>query len=285
MTEPRPKDTRDIVDGFVHRHQLDYSLAQLRLAGLLLLAVALGSLLLAVGIGGFEPPVHRLGGMIGLSPILPLLPLGFALQLLGGGHRRHRREHLWIPALHRSLLPLGLIVLVLLPAITIHDAALLTTEHRQALRDRQERRNSELENLERVQAARSAEEIARLGRAQGLTIPAGPAEPKAVGLWRYEVSLERQRREEEAMTSRPSSSPMPLELLQPVRLLTTLLLQGVSGGGLLLLRGQGLRMMRRMGLTPDQFFCTDATGPVRQRRGPTDRSRRDPSKLRLPDGP
>ncbi len=265
MTEPRPKDTRDIVDGFVHRHQLDYSLAQLRLAGLLLLAVALGSLLLALGIGGSEPPVQRLAGMIGLAPILPLLPLGFTLQLLGGGHRRHRREHHWTPALHRFLLPLGLIVLVLLPAITIHDAALLIGERRQALRDRQERRNSEQENLERIQAARSAEEIARLGRAHGLTIPAGPAEPKAVGLWRYEVSLERQRREDEAMASRPYGAPWPLELLQPVRLLTTLLLQVASGGGLLLLRGRGLRMMRRMGLTPAQFFRTDATGPVRPR--------------------
>jgi len=36
MNDRRPRDTRDEVDSIVHRYQLEYSLAQLRLVGLLL---------------------------------------------------------------------------------------------------------------------------------------------------------------------------------------------------------------------------------------------------------
>jgi hypothetical protein len=269
MTEPRPKDSRDIVDGFVHRHQLDYSLSQLRLVGLLLLSGSLGCLLLEAGFGGFEPPPARLSGLMSISPVLPLLPLGSGLYLLGGGHRRHRREQPWAPALHRALLPLGLIVLVVFPVITILDAARLASDRRQAGKETEERLASQQQNLERIRAAGTAAEIARLGRSHGLTIPAEPGESKAVGLWRYDMSLERQGREAQAASSRLSLSPLSQDLLNPVRLLSTLLLQGITGAGLLLLREQGLRMMRRVGLTPSLFFRTDATGPVRQRRSAT----------------
>lgn len=192
MTHPRPRDSRDEVDGFVRRHQLDYSIGQLRLVGLVLLVLELATLLLAGIFASVEPPLTRLSGLVGLSPTLPLLTLGFGLYLLGGGHRRHRREQPWTGALHRSLLPLGL-VLLLLPAVTIHDAASLASQ------------------------------------AKGLG----------------------------ALT------PLHQHLLNPVRLITTLLLQAVTGAGLLLMRSQGLRQMRRVGLTPALFFRTDATGPVR----------------------
>jgi hypothetical protein len=244
MTESRPKDTRDIVDGFVHRHQLDYSLAQLRLVGLLLLAMALGCLVLEAGFGSFEPPPARLSGLFSLSAALPLLPLGSVLYLLGGGHRRHRRELPWALALHRALLPVALIVSLVLPAVTIHAAASLATDRRQALLETEERLASQQQNLERARAAGSAAEIARL--------------------------------EAEAAASRLSRAPLPQDLLNPVRLLSALLLQVITGAGLALMRGQGLRMMGRMGLTPSLFFRTDATGPVRSSRGATGRSRGGP---------
>jgi hypothetical protein len=190
MTHQPRQDTRDQVDRFVHRHQLDYSIGQLRLVGLLLLTVALGSLLLAAGFGSFEPPMARLKGLVGLSPLLPLLPLGFCLYFLGGGNRRHRREQGWPPALHRALLPLALLCLLALPALTLHDA--------------------------------------------------------------YSLHSQRPRQQ--------------LEILSSVPLLTTLLVQGVTGAGLLLMRRQGRRQMQRVGLTPGLFFRTDATGPVRHHR-------------------
>jgi hypothetical protein len=200
MNHSRPRDTRDEVDAVVNRHQLDYSLGQLRLVGLVLLVLELGTLLLAGSFASVEAPAGRLNGLIGLSPALPLLPLGFGLYLLGGGHRRHRREQPWTGALHRTLLPLGLILLLLLPAVTIHDAATLFSQR----------------------------QLAPL-------------------------------------------SPMQHHLLNPVRLITTLLLQGVTGAGLVVMQLRGRHQMRRVGLTPALFFRTDATGPVhRQRRRSTD---------------
>ncbi|MBM5822913.1 MAG: hypothetical protein FJ082_10835 [Cyanobacteria bacterium K_Offshore_surface_m2_011] len=195
MNDRRPRDTRDEVDSIVNRHQLDYSLGQLRLVGLLLLVLELSTLLLAGSFASVEAPAGRLNGLIGLSPALPLLPVGFGLYLLGGGHRRHRREQPWTGALHHTLLPLGLVLLLLLPAVTIHDAATLFGERQLA----------------------------------------------------------------------PPTS-LQQHLLNPVRLITTLLLQGITGAGLLLIRRQGRRQMQRLGLTPALFFRTDTTGPVQQHR-------------------
>lgn len=195
MNHRRHPDTREEVDGIVNRHQLDYSLGQLRLVGLLLLVLELSTLLLAGSFASVEAPAGRLNGLIGLSPALPLLPVGFGLYLLGGGHRRHRREQPWTGALHRTLLPLGLVLLLLLPAVTIHDAASL------------------------------------FGQRQLAPI-----------------------------------TPLQQHLLNPVRLITTLLLQGITGAGLILMQLRGRRQMQRLGLTPALFFRTDTTGPVQQHR-------------------
>lgn len=271
MTNQRLQDTRDEVDRFVHRHQLDYSLLQLRLLGLLLLSVELGTLLVAAGFGGFDTPLARLTGLVGLSPTLPLLPLGFCLYLLGGGHRRHRREQMWTPALHRALLPVAMLCLLALPAVTLHEAFSLFSQKQRRLESQEELRARQQQNLERIQAAPSAAEVARLARAQGLEIPDVADEPKAIGLWRYDMAQERQRRESEAAASLVSPSPFQQEILSPVRLLTTLVVQVITGAGLLLMRRQGRLHMRRLGLTPVLFFRTDATGPVRQpRRRSTD---------------
>ncbi|MCP9931457.1 hypothetical protein KBY82_11755 [Cyanobium sp. AMD-g] len=195
MTHPRPRDTRDEVDGIVRRHQLEYSLGQLRLVGLLLLVLELSTLLLAGSFASVEPPLGRLSGLIGLSLALPLLPLGFGLYLLGGGHRRLHHEQPWTSALHHALLPLGLVLLLLLPAVTIHDAAIVASQSQ------------------------------------------GPGAP----------------------------SPLHQDLINPLRLITTLLLQGITGTGLLLLQRQGRRQMRRVGLSPALFFRTDATGPMQHK--------------------
>ena len=193
MNRRRHRDTRDEVDSIVNRHQLDYSLGQLRLVGLLLLVLELSTLLLAGSFASVEPPAGRLSGLIGLSPALPLLPLGFGLYFLGGGHRRHRREQPWTGALHWTLLPLGLILLLLLPAVTIHDAATMVSQR----------------------------QVAPL-------------------------------------------SPLQQPLLNPVHLVTTVLLQAITGAGLVLMQLRGRRQMQRVGLTPSLFFRTEATGPVQQ---------------------
>lgn len=254
MTTKRFQDTRDEVDHIVHRHQLDYSLGQLRLVGLLLLAVALGSLLVALAFGGVDTPQARLAGLVGLTPALPLLPLGFSLYLLGGGHRRHRREQTWAPILHRIVLPAGLICLVILPAVTLHDGFSVIRQRQQVLRAQEARQIRDQRILERIRVA-----------------PSAAGEEKAISLWRYEMAQARRRQEIATAASRASLSAFQHEILSPVRLLTTLLVQLVSGAGLLLMRLQGRRHMKRVGLTPSLFFRTNATGPMRQERRSIDR--------------
>lgn len=273
MTTKRFQDTRDEVDRIVHRHQLDYSLGQLRLVGLLLLAVALGSLLVALVFGGFDTPQARLAGLVGLTPALPLLPLGFSLYLLGGGHRRHRREHTWAPTLHRFVLPAGLICLLILPAVTLHDGFSLIRQRQQVLRAQEARQIRDQRIRERIQVAPSALAVARQARARGFEIPAAAGEPKAIGLWRYDMAQARRRQEIGTAASRTSLSAFQQEILSPARLLTTLLVQLVTGAGLLLMRLQGRRQMKRVGLTPSLFFRTDATGPMHHERRSNDRKR------------
>ena len=195
MTTKRFQDSRDEVDRIVHRHQLDYSLGQLRLVGLLLLAVALGSLMVNLAFGVVDSPQARLAALVGLTPALPLLPLGFSLYLLGGGHRRHRREHPWAPTLHRVLLPAGLICLVILPAVTLHDGFSLHRQRRQVLRGQEERQIRDQRALERIRVAPSAVAVARQARARGFEIPAAAGEPKTISLWRYDMAQARRRQE------------------------------------------------------------------------------------------
>ena len=63
MNSSRHRDTRDEVDSIVNRHQLDYSLGQLRLVGLLLLVLELSTLLLAGSFASVEPSAGRLSGL------------------------------------------------------------------------------------------------------------------------------------------------------------------------------------------------------------------------------
>ena len=59
-------------------------------------------------------------------------------------------------------------------------------------------------------------------------------------------------------------SPLQQPLLNPVHLVTTVLLQAITGTGLVLMQLRGRRQMQRVGLTPSLFFRTEATGPVQQ---------------------
>jgi hypothetical protein len=121
MVQPEVADARDRVDGIVHEHQVVYSLRQLRLVGVLLVLFFLGRVLVLVGMGLDPSPIQRLAGLSNLSSWLPLLPLGISLYLLGGGRRRHRREHIVIDLLHASLVPLGLVCALGLPWLTFQE--------------------------------------------------------------------------------------------------------------------------------------------------------------------
>lgn len=132
MAQHRSVDARDQADTNVLRNNITYSLAQLRLIGLLCIAVVLaqlGTLALALTGAGLE---QRLEALLHFCPWLLLLPFGIALYLLGGGHHRLRREFPLLEVTHHSLLPLGLACLLLLPALTTHDWIRLRSGRQQA---------------------------------------------------------------------------------------------------------------------------------------------------------
>ncbi|MFM9111167.1 MAG: hypothetical protein ACKOPN_11370, partial [Prochlorococcaceae cyanobacterium] len=108
-------DPRAQLESRIHDSQLSYSLMQLRLVGALLLLLLLGRLLVALITGLQASAIERLSALGALANWLPLLPLAISLVLLGGGRQRLRFEPPLTIALHRSLLPLALAVLLLLP--------------------------------------------------------------------------------------------------------------------------------------------------------------------------
>ncbi len=266
MPPPRQMDVRDEVDGFVRRHQVDYSIAQLRLVGLVLLAFVLAHLLLAIGFGRFETPLARLTGLASLSQSLLLLPLGFSLYLLAGGNRRNRREQLWTYLVHQALLPLAVVCLLVLPAVTLLDAVTAADSRGKALRAQEELTASQQQLLEKMRAADTTAEVARLVRAQGIELPTAAGPSIDASVLRFELAMERQGRESRRERSLVSPSPYELEILSPLRTLTSLALQISAGLALLLLHRQGVRQMKRVGLTPVLFFRTDAAGSSPRRR-------------------
>jgi hypothetical protein len=266
MNQPRQMDVREEVDGFVRRHQVDYSIGQLRLVGLVLLSFVLVHLLLVIGFGSFDTPLVRLTVMANFSPSLLLLPLGCSLYLLAGGNRRHRREQLWTYAIHQALLPMAVICLLMLPSVTIHAAASAADSRRMAQQAQDELAASQQQTLERIRSAGSAAEVARLAKASGIDIPTTAGASIESSLWRYEIALERQRRENLAAGTLSPTSRLELENLSPLSTLTSLALQLSTGLGLLLLQRQGVRRMQRVGLTPALFFRTDAIGRAPRRR-------------------
>ena len=132
MSRSSSRDERAHVDAIVKQHQLQYSLVQLRLVGILLLLL-LASRCLEALITLQAPPIQKLAALTNLSNWLPLLPLGISLYLLGGGRQRRRQEFVPTEALHRGLLPMALACLVLLPWLTLQDVVTLSREQRQAV--------------------------------------------------------------------------------------------------------------------------------------------------------
>jgi len=122
MSTPIRDDTREQVDRIVQQHAIHYSLFQLRLLGMLLLLMML-SRLLVLALPGNHSNLELLSAITTLSNWLLLLPIGICLYLLGGGQRRQRHEVLISTLLHRSLVALALISLLVLPVLTLQQAA------------------------------------------------------------------------------------------------------------------------------------------------------------------
>ena len=255
-------DPRDAVDAVVERHGLAYSIKQLRLVGLLLLSLLMVRLLRLSALWIDGRPLDRLAGLVDLSDWLLLLPIGISLYLLGGGQGRLRREPAITTALHYALLPLGLSCLLLLPALTIGQANHLATRLTLARSAQEARLASHRRWLEEAGRSGQGAAILQLARRHGHALPGKAEDPPELLLWRYEQLLDQKAREAAAETPLLGLSAWERGLLEPLRVGLAVLLQLLAGVGLLLLKRQGSREVRRHGVSPAQFF---QSGPMRGR--------------------
>ncbi|MFM8604869.1 MAG: hypothetical protein ACKOBY_04975 [Cyanobium sp.] len=263
MGRPHSRDSRDQVDDIMQGHQLHYSLVQLRLVGLLMLLFVLARSAVPLLLGFDGAPIQRLAAVTSLSAGLPLLPLGISLYLLGGGRQRLPQEFLPTTLLHRSLLPLALGCLLLLPALTVHSAIVLQYGRTEALAMQSELQNSHRQWLAEAEQATTAEQVRSLAARHQLTLPSMTVEPVELSRWRFSQVLEKELSNLRRQRPILSLSPYELELLSLPRVASTLLLQLITGVGLLLLQRQGSREIHRHGLSSAMFFRLD---PVRHHR-------------------
>ncbi|MFN5695499.1 MAG: hypothetical protein ACK486_00505 [Cyanobacteriota bacterium] len=205
-------------------------------------------------------PLERLGDLTTISNWLLLLPLGVALYFLGGGRQRLPKEFVFIELLHNSLKILGGLCLVLLPACTLHDVAALNQQLGvQTTRLEQLNANQSKVALRAAEAGNSAEMVA-LAKGVSLTLPAVPGESTAMTRWRLQNELDKQRQQELKKLNLINQPLYEQVLMSKRSTVTTILLQLITGVGLLLIRRQSGQQIKRHGLTPPLFFRVD---PVR----------------------
>ncbi len=246
----------------MQEHQLQYSLVQLRVVGILLLLL-MASRCLEAAFTIQAPPIQKLSALSALSNWLPLLPLGISLYLLGGGRKRQQREFLPAEVLHRSVLPLALVCLVLLPWFTLHDVVGLNQQRKQALQEEQSQIVRHGEWLATAERSTSAAQIQAFARRNGVQVPIPSGEPVELSRWRFSRALDIAQEQTRTSTPLLALSPWEQEVLSLPRAASTVVLQVITGIGLLVLHRQGSKEIQRHGLSPAMFFRSD---PVRRRR-------------------
>lgn len=258
-------DPRARVDSWILNKQIDYSLGQLRLVGVLLLLVLIGRLLVLLLTSPSVDLLNRLSALGALATWLPLLPLGISLYLLGGGRQRLPREFVPTTLLHRSLVPLALVCLLLLPALTLQSGIALSVERAEALAQQQERQSTHRQWLAEAEQATTAQQVHNLADRNQVSMPMMTGEPVELSRWRLDQALAKDMAAQLVQQPTLSLTPYQLELLSLQRILSTLLLQLIAGAGLLLLHRQGSHEIHRHGLSAPIFFRID---PVRSRHAP-----------------
>jgi hypothetical protein len=262
MRQTRLADAQAKAHDFVEKHQLHYSLLQLRLVGILLLLV-LGTRAIGVLFSLNGPGIQQISAVSALSNWLPLLPLGISLYLLGGGRQRQPREFVPTEVLHRFLVPLALLCLLVLPAITLNDVLRLRGEINAAELSERRLLRQHTNWIQQADRAPSPEAVGAVARSHGLTLPVAQGEPVALTRWRLARTLEMKQASFRRSTALLALSPYQRELLSLPRIGSTVAMQFITGIGLLLLHRQGSREIKRHGLTISLFFRAD---PEVQRR-------------------
>jgi len=183
-----------------------------------------------------------------------------SLYLLGGGRQRLPREFPLLDLVHNSLLPLAVGCLVVLPAFTLHDVGSLNQQGLVQLQRLEQLQTKQNQLVDQARKAGDAAKVVQLAKGAGLSMPAMAGEPAALASWRLERLLEQQRQKELEKDTLLRLTPYEQELMSKRRSMSTVLLQLITGVGLLLLKRQSSSQIQRHGLTPPLFFRVD---PVR----------------------
>ncbi len=236
---------------------------QLRLVGILMLLFVLARSLVPLLLSFDTTPIQRLSSLTSLSASLPLLPLGISLYLLGGGRKRLPNEFPITTLVHRSLVPLALACLLLLPILTVKSGIEISHERSMALAEEEALQINHRQWLAEAEKATSSPQVRSIADLNGLQLPMMANEPVEISRWRLSQVLERDlatlRRDNPVLLL----TPYQLEILSVGRIISTLLLQLIAGAGLLLLQLQSKRQIESHGLNPKIFFRLDQ---VRRRR-------------------
>lgn len=110
-----------ISDTGIRRHNILFSLYQIRLIGLLVLAATLSRIAVAILSTLYESSYVRLSAYGLIANSLPLLPLGVGLYLIGASHRRRPYELAILPWLCKSLNILVLFCGLIIPVLIAYS--------------------------------------------------------------------------------------------------------------------------------------------------------------------
>lgn len=100
----------------IRRHNVTFSLYQIRLIGLLILATTLGRGAVTILSALYDSAFVRLSAYGLIANSLPLLPLGVGLYLIGASHQRRPYELAILPYLCKSLVVLAALCGLIIPA-------------------------------------------------------------------------------------------------------------------------------------------------------------------------
>lgn len=260
MSSPSWKaDQRDRVDSLVRQNYLMYSLIQLRLVGIILLLFLAFRLVVAlIAVAGADP-LNRFETLDGLAPGLILLPLGFGLYLLGGGLRRKPREIFATTLAHQLLLPFGVVCLLVLPILTLHDR--LELHNTQTIDQGQldELVSNHERWLEEASQTSSSWELTQLARTHQIQLrqKGDTSLPDINSIHHFDTILQAKR--EEFIKEHPvvNLSPYQQELFRPLHVLSSITTEILAGMGLLLLYNHGRSEFKRLGISAAIYFSSN----------------------------
>jgi hypothetical protein len=141
----------------------------------------------------------------------------------------------------------------------------LGVELRNAENKDQEMVSQQAQWLQEADHATTPAALGAIAKSYGLDLPISANEPVGLSRWRLARTLELELTKARKASPMLSLSPYQRELLSLPRCGSTILMQLITGVGLLLLHRQGSREIKKHGLSVALFFRADPDMPRRRR--------------------